>query len=520
MKKSFITGLIFLITFSLVGLFSIQIFWIKNSVALRDAQFRRNVKISLAELNRLLEYEEQLSRLQKHEFGRKIYFQYDSLRSVPPLPNSKNDKNFDSGLDISDSVSSQLNSARSKTQKNVSDSERIDQYFKEEQEAIENALSKDNRLAPFEIKQIAQLILDLSSVEAGSNFLSSYGVDDIDSLLSSTLKEVGGIYTDFEFGIFDVYNIPLLIPERSENHITQLLDEGYKARLLPADYITPTTYLHLWFPNQESYLLKTLWPLLLSSGLFMITIVLAFGYTIRTILRQKKVSDIKNDFINNITHELKTPISTISLACEALADPTMSASPVKVSKFVKMIKDENKRLGVLVESVLRSAVLDRSEVEMSRDSINLHEIIEMAIQNIELQAKSRGGKIEQSLKANTADIIGDKIHLTNVVFNLLDNAVKYSGETPRLKVTTHNSDASIVIEVSDNGIGIKKEDQKRIFEKLFRVPTGNVHNIKGFGLGLSYVKTIVEKHHGTVTVQSEFGKGSTFTIQLPFNYEL
>jgi len=203
-----------------------------------------------------------------------------------------------------------------------------------------------------------------------------------------------------------------------------------------------------------------------------------------------------------------------------LTDPAMSAAPQKVSKFVKMIKDENKRLGVLVESVLRSAVLDKSEMGMTHDSIDLHEIIEMAIRNIELQANSKGGKIEKSLEATNPNIIGDKIHLTNVVFNLLDNAVKYSGEKPKIKVRTRNTDSSIVMEIIDNGIGIKKEDQKRIFEKLFRVPTGNIHNIKGFGLGLSYVKAIIDKHHGAVTVDSEFGKGSTFTIQLPFNYEL
>lgn len=520
MKKSFITGLIFLITFSLVGLFSIQIYWIKNSIALRDAQFRRNVKISLAELNRLLEYEEQLSRLRKHELGRRIFFQFDSLRSTPSP--SQLDTLGENNLAISmfDTSGYQPDNLNLGAQRTAIDSQRIDQLIKEEQEALENAIQKDNRLPAYQIKEIAKLIIDWSSLQDGVNFLSNYDANDIDSLLAYTLKEVGGINTHFEFGIFDMHNMPLLIPERSEKHIDQLLSEGYKARLLPADYITPTTNLHLWFPNQEGYLIKTLWPFLLSSALLMITIILAFAYTIQTILRQKKVSEIKNDFINNITHELKTPISTISLACEALADPTMSASPVKVSKFVKMIKDENKRLGVLVERVLRSAVLDRSEVEMSRDSINLHEIIEMAIRNIELQAKSKGGNIEKSLQAEISDIIGDKIHLTNVVFNLLDNAVKYSGDTPTIKVTTHNSGTSIVIKVSDNGIGIKKEDQKRIFEKLFRVPTGNVHNIKGFGLGLSYVKAIIEKHHGTVSVQSEFGKGSTFTIQLPFNYEL
>ncbi len=510
----------------MVGLIAIQIYWIKNSVALKDAQFRRSVKVSLAEVNRLLEYEEKIQRLRKHESGRQIILQYDSLRSLHPLSANAADSNRQANVAFSDTADFQVNTERQindelKKDKNKQlDTKQIDEYFREEQAVIQSVIQRDSRLSAFQSKEIARLILDLSSMDMGSNFLSAYGVNDIDSLLKSTLKEVGGINTDFEFGIFDVYNIPQIIPERSEAFVNQLLKEGYKARLLPADYITPTTYLHLWFPNQDSYLLKTLWPLLLSSGMFMLTIILAFAFTIRTILRQKKVSDIKNDFINNITHELKTPISTISLACEALADPAMSASPNKVSKFVNMIKDENKRLGVLVESVLRSAVLDKSEMGMSQDAINLHEIIEMAIQNIELQAKSRGGTIEKSLKAKTAEIIGDKIHLTNVVFNLLDNAVKYSGETPKIKVKTHSNDTCIVMEVTDNGIGIKKEDQKRIFEKLFRVPTGNVHNIKGFGLGLSYVKAIIEKHHGTVSVQSEFGKGSTFTIQLPFNYEL
>ena len=510
----------------MVGLIAIQIYWIKNSVALKDAQFRRSVKVSLAEVNRLLEYEEKIQRLRKHESGRQIILQYDSLKSLHPLSANAADSNSQASLAFSDTSDFQVNNKLQtnkefkKGKKQKLDTEQIDEYFKEEQAAIQSVIQRDSRLSAFQSKEIARLILDLSSMDMGSNFLNAYGVNDIDSLLKSTLKEVGGINTDFEFGIFDVYNIPQLIPERSEAFVDQLLKEGYKARLLPADYITPTTYLHLWFPNQDSYLLKTLWPLLLSSGMFMLTIILAFAFTIRTILRQKKVSDIKNDFINNITHELKTPISTISLACEALADPAMSGSPNKVSKFVNMIKDENKRLGVLVESVLRSAVLDKSEMGMSQDAINLHEIIEMAIQNIELQAKSRGGTIEKSLMANTAEIIGDKIHLTNVVFNLLDNAVKYSGETPKIKVKTHSNDTCIVMEVTDNGIGIKKEDQKRIFEKLFRVPTGNVHNIKGFGLGLSYVKAIIEKHHGTVSVQSELGKGSTFTIQLPFNYEL
>lgn len=507
MKKSFISVLIFLITFSLVGLFSIQVYWIKNSIALRDSQFRRNVRISLSEVNRILGYKEKLDRLEKHEYGRDIILQFDSLRAVLHPSDSGEAENHNH---ITDNGKIHQNSYE----------ETIDKYFQEEQDAIKSAIQKSMQLEAYQSEEIARLFLDISMSHHGSNFLAIYGEHKIDSLLQSVLREIGGIHTDFEFGIFDRNDIAQIVPKRSEPYIDKLLEEGYRARILPDDYVNPSTFLYIWFPNQELYLLKTLWPLVISSAMFLVTVVLTFAYTIGTIVRQKKVSDIKNDFINNITHELKTPISTISLACEALADPAMSAAPQKINKFVKMISEENKRLGVLVESVLRSAVLDRSEMGISSDRIDMHDIIEMAIRNIELQANRKGGTITKFLDAKTPEIIGDKIHLTNVVFNLLDNAVKYGGDEPNVIVRTYNNDNSIFIEVEDQGMGIKKEDQKRIFEKLFRVPTGNIHNIKGFGLGLSYVKSIVDKHHGSVSVQSELGKGSTFTIQLPINYEL
>lgn len=500
LKKSLISALVVLITISLVGLFSIQVYWIKNSIALRDAQFRRNVRVSLSEVNRVLAYQEKLERLQKHEYGKDIILHFDSLRTVlHPADSSRKNNRTDKGRTYEES---------------------IDKYFKEEQEAIQSVIQKSMRLEEYQSEEIAQLLLDISMSHSGSSFLSTYGEDRLDSLLNTALQEVGGITTGFEFGIFDRHDIAQIVPVRSVSHVENLVKKGYRARLLPDDYVNPDTYLYIWFPNQDSYLLKTLWPLVMSSVIFLVLVVVAFGYTIRTIVRQKKISDIKNDFISNVTHELKTPIATISLACEALKDPAMSAAPQKVDKFVKMINEENKRLGILVENVLRSAVLDKSEMGVSREDIDLHEVIEMVIRNIELQAKRKGGTIEKSLEAAQPKIRGDKIHLTNVVFNLIDNAVKYSNDKPEVTVKTYNKNNTIYIEVSDRGIGIKKEDQKRIFEKLYRVPTGDIHNIKGFGLGLSYVKSIVDKHHGAVSVQSEYGKGSKFIIQLPLNYEL
>jgi len=187
---------------------------------------------------------------------------------------------------------------------------------------------------------------------------------------------------------------------------------------------------------------------------------------------------------------------------------------------VGMIRDENKRLGVLVENVLRSAVLDRREMELSYQEVDLNEVIETAIRNIELQIRQKGGAIELNKSVGSAIIKGDRIHLTNVVYNLLDNAIKYSSDHPKIKVSTVSDPFSITIRVTDNGIGIKKDQQPRIFDKLYRVPTGDVHNIKGFGLGLSYVKAIIEKHQGVVKVKSEFGKGSTFIIQLPYEHDI
>ncbi len=518
MKKSFITILIVLISISLVGLVTIQIYWIRNSIVLRDAQFRRNVKVALSEVNGILERQEKMARIKQHDMG-KLIFEYDSVRASK-LPQIATSSVNDTALYATGNEAYTLKFSSSSSQAQLSSAEELDALIAQESEILVSDIKDLYPFKDYQTQEIADLIFDLSTIEFSTNFLSRYGINHIDSLLKTTLKNAGGINASFHFGIFDKEDIPQLVPERSTVHIDEVKANGYKVSLLPSDYGTPKTFLHIWFPNRDSYLIRTLWPLLASSSLFMLTVILAFAYTIRTILRQKKVSEIKNDFINNMTHELKTPISTISLACEALSDPSMSSSAQKVSHFVGMIKDENKRLGVLVENVLRSAVLERGEMELSHDHVNIHEVIEDSIKNIGLQATQRGGEIKKHLTASQPVVKGDKIHLTNVVFNLLDNAIKYSQDKPHIFVKTSSNDTAISVEVSDSGIGIGKDDQKRIFDKLFRVSTGNIHNIKGFGLGLSYVQTVIEKHYGTVSVRSELGKGTTFTIQIPFDYDL
>jgi two-component system phosphate regulon sensor histidine kinase PhoR len=523
LKKSYIPALVILISVSMLGLVAIQIYWLRNSIILRDAQFRASVSAALTEVNEILETEEQLYRLSQHDFAR-LMLTFDSIQTRNGTPDQvqsgaeeKNLGGLEAGEHWYKKPSHEIENRETRTR---SGREGLNRYISKEKQMLTSRLRRNSMYNAEQTEEIAQLIFDLSTLKPGSNFLTRTTADQVDSLLKMSLSDNGAISASYHFGIFNSFDDPLIIPERSKSFSEQLVHEGYKVRLLSSDFISPTTFLYLWFPSQESYLIKTLWPLLISSMLFLITIILAFAYTIRTILRQKKVSEIKNDFINNMTHELKTPISTISLACEALNDPSMTKSATRVSQYVGMIKDENKRLGVLVENVLRSAVLDRSEMKLQRNKIDMHAIIETAIKNIELQATNRGGTIKKYLHASNPIISGDQIHLTNVVYNLLDNAIKYSKENPAITVSTNNDDEAITLEVADNGIGITKEDQKRVFEKLFRVHTGNIHNIKGFGLGLSYVKTVAEKHGGSVSVESELGKGSIFRIKLPYNYDI
>jgi len=236
------------------------------------------------------------------------------------------------------------------------------------------------------------------------------------------------------------------------------------------------------------------------------------------ILRQKKTSEIKNDFINNMTHEFKTPIATVSLATEALQDDDIQSNKNFVDRYVKIIQEENKRLGAQVEKVLQIASLDKKDFELKFDETDVHEIIMGAKANIGLIIEKRGGNITYQFLADNPKIAADKVHLTNIINNLLDNANKYSPEPPEIHVRTENISTGINIKVTDKGIGMTNEATQKIFEKFYRVSTGNVHNVKGFGLGLAYVKNIVDMHQGEITVKSEVGKGSTFKVYLPFSH--
>jgi two-component system phosphate regulon sensor histidine kinase PhoR len=268
-------------------------------------------------------------------------------------------------------------------------------------------------------------------------------------------------------------------------------------------------------PNQQRLLWKEMIWFILGAILFTIIITTAFFITVRTLLKQKKLSEIKSDFINNMTHEFKTPLATISLAVDALKNEKVAGNKEKSEYFTGIIKEENKRMNKQVETILQAALLDKKEVQLNMKRLLAHDIIVNVLNNINLQVEEKGGKIDVELEAENDLIMADEVHFTNVINNLLDNAVKYSKENLHIKLSTKNTGNHLKIKIEDNGIGMNKETLHRIFEKFYRAHTGNVHNVKGFGLGLSYVKTMIDAHHGTIKAESVLGRGSSFTISLP-----
>ncbi len=268
-------------------------------------------------------------------------------------------------------------------------------------------------------------------------------------------------------------------------------------------------------PNQKTRIWKEMIWFILGAIVFTLIITTAFFITIRTLLKQKKLSEIKSDFINNMTHEFKTPLATISLAVDALKNEKVTGDKEKTGYFTAIIKEENKRMNKQVETILQAALLDKQEVQLNLKRSAAHDLIVGALNNINLQVEEKGGTLEVEMDAENDVINADEVHFTNLINNLLDNAVKYSKENLHIKLTTKSTGNQFKIKIEDNGIGMNKETLHRIFEKFYRAHTGNVHNVKGFGLGLSYVKTMVEAHRGTIKAESVLGKGSSFCITLP-----
>ena len=333
----------------------------------------------------------------------------------------------------------------------------------------------------------------------------------LDTLLKKQFAQ-DGIKLPFEYGVKDNGNIVFASFNKNENFANS---KTYKIKLFPNDTFQQDQVLQVYFPEKDNYILKNLWSIFGSSFLLIAFVGGIFYYSVNSLLTQKKLSNIKNDFINNMTHELKTPVSTIALALEVIKDKEINKNPEKTERYLNIITEENKRLGTQIEKVLQIAKLEKGDLNLSFEPIDINEVLDQVVKNQSVQMEQFGVKLNLDLQAEESIVSADRVHLTNILFNLMDNAIKYSKEQPEISITTTNSDKELSIKISDKGIGIPKDQLSKIFEKFYRVPKGDLHDVKGFGLGLSYVKNMVEMHKGNISVNSKIDEGTDFTVKLP-----
>lgn len=472
MNKWVTTLIILLVTFATIGLLIIQVYWIRDAVKVKQAVFLRDVEQAMTnvvfEIDKMRLHDRVIKQQKFFQQNQSFYKVYDSLNRL--LSNVAGHITSQSEFD----------------------------NFVFNSTLARNALSKLNYNYPEQ--------------EVGSFLFSKK--DQIDSLISNELRE-HRIRTEYEFGIYNPATNGMIL-QKTGKYPEELVRESYVFNLSPLGslYSFPNKLL-IYFPDEKSFVVRQLWVLFTVSVFLFLVIIISFSFSIYIINRQKRLSVMKNDFINNMTHEFKTPISTIALACEALKDKDVQKSDIIYNNYVTVIGEENHRLSTMAEQILQTAVIEKGQLRMRIVLVNIHDLINDAVKSKQISALEKGGNIELQLKATNPYVEGDKIHLTNVIINLIDNALKYNLNQPYIVINTVNTDSSVLIRVKDNGIGVSKANQKKIFEKLYRVPTGNLHDFKGFGLGLSYVKATVELHHGSVNIDSEPGKGSIFTIKLP-----
>ncbi|MGL4384398.1 MAG: sensor histidine kinase, partial [Flavobacterium sp.] len=334
--------------------------------------------------------------------------------------------------------------------------------------------------------------------------------DVLNKLIKKELDE-NGVNTHFEFG---VYSNGLATKIRSEN-FSYDKDATYSTPIFTDNEGTEKYKLLVTFPYKKKFLLSELVSITVLSIIFTLIILIAYTSALNQLIRQRQISEIKTDFINNMTHEFKTPIATINLALDAIRNPKIIEDKDKVFKYLEMIRDENKRMHAQVENVLRISKLEKKELDIIKESKNVEEVIEDAIEHVNLILEDREGKIDLHFEASRTTVLLNDFHFTNVIVNILENAIKYTPSIPKIDIYTENIKDMLLIKVKDNGLGMSKIAQKRVFEKFYREHTGDLHNVKGHGLGLAYVKQIVEDHNGQVYVESEKGKGSTFIIKIP-----
>ncbi len=526
MNKTLFRFVVVLMTIALLGIIAVQGYLINASFKNKEEQFKYQVKQVVANVAKSVEEQETYTFLSRFNQLK------DSIGKTPQRSElmkffyvEKNELTNETIIYSSSIIPEDYSVSASFFDKN-NDSTRIKNYVAKRVTEVynQNTVNSDmnNNVIPSEkitksgvvdILDKATFQINFKDIAATRSIAQRVTPEQLKSLFEKELREYG-IKTPFEFGVY------------SNGLATKVKSEKFKFDKKNT-YDTPiftdnegvTRYqLLVSFPKKKSFLISDLIGIATLAFLFTAIIIVAYYTALNQLNKQRHISEIKTDFINNMTHEFKTPIATINLALDAIKNPKIIDDKEKVHRYLQMIKDENKRMHAQVENVLRISKLERKELDIKKESCNMHDIIEEAVEHVSLIVEDREGIINVDLKAVKTTVLLNDVHFTNVLVNILENAIKYSPEKPVIDVTSENIKNFIVVKIKDQGLGISKVSQKKIFDKFYREHTGDIHNVKGHGLGLAYVKRIVDDHHGEVMVESEKGKGSTFIIKLPLIY--
>lgn len=509
-----------------VGLIALQVYWINNLINVEEERFERNVKTVL--INTVANIQKQeakhllLNKITEKEENVIVFIQNDSLTNRTPKRSSSGPfhiKRFDSLGKNNNGfyVEHFEDSIRGKNQikivakhKIISKEASQDSFWKSKTDTV---FFKRNHL-------VRNIVSELELLSERKKLEERVSVKQIDEMLKSELVNYG-IDADFYFAVNITENDSLvLIKEGADPN--EIRKSNLQAVLFPDELFNATNLLKIYFPNKKSYLLGSVSGMLIVSFILITMIAYIFYYTLKMFLSQKKITEVKNDLINNITHEFKTPISTISIACESLHEPGMVPDVESISKYSSVIKEENERLKTMVDNLLNTAIFENSiengnkgSNPLNKQSVLLDDVFAEVKKNFVETVKQRNGTIVIDNHSPNIVLYADEFHLINIFGNLIDNAIKYNEKSPVISISVIEENGFVIIKMSDNGIGISKENMQKIFDTFYRVPNGNIHNVRGYGIGLSYAKKIIEAHNGSISVKSILGVGSTFELKIP-----
>ncbi|MGL3001989.1 sensor histidine kinase [Flavobacterium sp. RSSB_23] len=524
MNRMFFRLLVLLMSLSLIGIILVQVYWFNSSFNNNDEQFKFHVKQVIGNVAEKLEKQEAYNFYDRYNKLKDSTGRIPQREDIMEFTLVQKNKKTNKTIVYSNSIISE----DYKISPSFSNKKKDDLKFKNfnskrtteiyNNNSIDNSGYQKSLIPDVKIEKSGNLdILDNAQFEISYKDIASampiqerVSNDVLNKLIKKELDE-NGVNTHFEFG---VYSNGLATKIRSEN-FSYDKDATYSTPIFTDNEGTEKYKLLVTFPYKKKFLLSELVSITVLSIIFTLIILIAYTSALNQLIRQRQISEIKTDFINNMTHEFKTPIATINLALDAIRNPKIIEDKDKVFKYLEMIRDENKRMHAQVENVLRISKLEKKELDIIKESKNVEEVIEDAIEHVNLILEDREGKIDLHFEASRTTVLLNDFHFTNVIVNILENAIKYTPGIPKIDIYTENIKDMLLIKVKDNGLGMSKIAQKRVFEKFYREHTGDLHNVKGHGLGLAYVKQIVEDHNGQVYVESEKGKGSTFIIKIP-----